>query len=86
MVALSEQVISKIKDANTEKELREVINGSLSLFEKKNAYNIGIYIMNMIVSLQAIKAEQLPAESMKNIIIAIDIFREHRKQNPERAF
>jgi hypothetical protein len=86
MVLFSEKVIREIKCAVTEKELREIINNSLSGLRTKNLYNEGNYTMYMILSLQAAKAEPLTPDVLRNLNIAIEMFWEYRRQNPEPLF
>lgn len=85
MVAYCEGVINEIRSADTEIELRSVITRSINGFKTRNSPG-DLFIMNMIVALQASKAEDLTTEARKNTIRAIEIFREHRRNNQELLF
>lgn len=83
MVLFCEGIVEEIISASTETELKEVVSGSLSRFRTtKNSYNENSYITNMIVTLRATKREDRPEEAIRNIKIALEIFRQYQKQSP----
>jgi hypothetical protein len=86
MVEYCDAVIRKIKAADTEIQLTEVINMSTGEFESKNPLHKGTYVINMIVSLRAAKAEMHTAKERENADRAIEIYREYGTQYPELLF
>lgn len=86
MVEFSEEVITEITSAGAERELRNIIDNSFIRLSSMNIYNKENYLINMIVSLQAKKAEHPSQDVLKNINNAIEIFREHRRRNQGLLF
>lgn len=86
MVEYCQVVIRKIKAADTEIHLTEVIDTSAREFESKGSIHKGTYVINMIVSLRAAKAEGHTLKERENIDRAIEIYRYARVQNPELLF
>lgn len=87
MAPFCESVIREIKSADTEVELAAIIHSSVNRFRTtRNANNEAIHIMNMIVSLQALKMENLDRDTMTTINMAVKIFRQYQKKCPERLF
>ena len=85
MEAFCKDTIMDIRTANNEEDLIHVISGSLSRWRReRNSFNESGYIMNMIVSLRAIKTNDLPTDSVDNIKLATAIFRKLQAENRER--
>jgi hypothetical protein len=85
MEAFCSQIVAEIKKAESEAELINVISHSMSQLRKeRNSYNESGYIMNMIVSLRCTKPEDVTAETLDNITLAIAIFRQFQKESPVR--
>jgi hypothetical protein len=80
------EVIDDIKTAKNESELIRVISSSMTQLRKeKKSYNEAGYIMNMIVSLRARDTQDPSMETLNNVQLAIAIFRQLQKENPERV-
>lgn len=87
MVAFSEAVIQQIKAAATEDHVLKIIDASLVHFRTaRSAHSESRYIMNMIVSLQVTRLEQLAPAERSNIKLAIEIFRRYQRTNPGALF
>jgi len=89
MEAFCNEVIAEIKDAKNETELIKVIGNSMAqLRTVRNSFNEDGYIMNMIVSLRALKAgiDANSPEMHNTIQLAISIFRQFQKHNPSPLF
>jgi len=86
MVSFCEDIINEIKRASTDLELREVVGESFVKLRAKGMFNESVYIMNMIVSLRASKANQLDHHIVENLDSAIEIFREYNLRNTEPLF
>jgi hypothetical protein len=84
------EIIAEIKTAKSETELIRVIAHSLTqLRNERNSFNEEGYMMNMIVSLRALKAAYVgdnSPEFINNIQLAIAIFRQFQKDYPQRLF
>jgi hypothetical protein len=77
MEAFCRETISDIKSARDEADLIHVISSSMSrLRRERNSFNESGYIMNMIVSLRAMKTNDLSTGSVDNINLATAIFRQ----------
>ncbi len=85
MVAYCEDVLQQIESAGTEIQLKEVIHRSIDGFRSHNQFHKAVYIINMIVSLQAAKAAH-SGNSLKNITSAIEFYREYRTHSQEQLF
>ena len=83
MVSFCEEIIKEIKGVSTDLELREVVRKSFVKLRAKGMFNERDYIMNMIVSLRAAKANQLDHHSVEDLDHAIEIFREYNLRNSE---
>ena len=85
MEAFCKEVIAEIRTAKNETDLIRVIGNSMTqLRTVRNSFNEDGYIINMIVSLRALKAASAQAnshESVNNIQLAIAIFRQFQKKN-----
>lgn len=86
MVDFCEGTIEGIISAETENELEGIIADSLSRLSSMNLYKKDNYLMNMIVSLQGRKGDQLSQEVTRNVNLAIEILRAYRKSNQEPFF
>lgn len=89
MVYYSHTIISQIKAAANENELKNVINISIHDLQvkKMNGFNAKRrYMMNMMMALRYLKAEGLPLKEMNNINKAIEIFENLRKHEHENLF
>jgi hypothetical protein len=81
MVIFSEEIIAEIIKAGTEQELEKIVEDSILHIDSLNLYNKENFLINMIVSLQAKKGEQLSLDVTRNVITAIELFRDHRKRH-----
>ena len=87
MEAFCSEVVSGIKDAKSEAELIKVIGDSLARLRKeRNSFNERGYVMNMILSLQAMDKQHVSVEALDNIRLAIAIFKQLQKEIRERIF
>lgn len=87
MEAFCNEVVTEIKRAESEVELISVIGNSLSRLRKeRNSFNERGYIVNMIVSLQAMDTQYVSVEALDNVRLAIAIFRQLQKEIRERIF
>jgi hypothetical protein len=78
------KIISEIKQARDERELIRVIGDSLFLLRtERKSFNEAGYFMNMIASLKEVDGDN-SSEMADNISLAISIFRQFQKNNPER--
>jgi hypothetical protein len=82
------EVIEQIKTAQTEHELSQVINNSFrSLRRKRNSFNEAGYMIHMIVSLRAARAEASPTTtSASNMKLAVAIFQQLQKDRRVQVF
>jgi hypothetical protein len=80
------EIIDDIQTAKDESELIRVIGSSMTQLRKeKKSYNEAGYIMNMIASLRARDTQGPSMETLSNVQLAIAIFRQLQKENPERV-
>jgi len=86
MVSFCEEIINEIKHASSDQEIREVVNKSFVKLRAKGMFKEGVYIMNMIVSLRATKANQPDHHVVENLNYAIEVFREFNLRNSEPLF
>lgn len=86
MVEYCNTVIENIKAAQTEPHLAEIIETSACKFEAASAVHRGTYIINMIVSLRASKAQSLTEQQKQNIDRAIELYREYGARYPDALF
>lgn len=86
MVEYCNTVIENIKAAQTETNLAEIIETSAREFEAGSATHRGTYVINMIVSLRAIKAKPQTEKELNNIDRAIEIYKNYGTQYPELLF
>ena len=90
MQAFCNQIIDDIKVANSEQDLIRIIGNSLrQLRNERSSFNEQAYILNMIVTLRSTRALSLKSDSpdsLNNILIAINIFREFQKAGPAALF
>lgn len=86
MVEYCEDIIRKIRTADNETNLTEVIELSTNEFESKGAIHKGTYVINMIVSLRAAKSELHTMKERQNVDRAIEIYRSYGTRYPELLF
>lgn len=86
MVSFCEDIINEIKYASTDLELREIVSESFVKLQAKGMFNESVFIMNMIVSMRAAKANQFDHHIAKNLDQAIEIFRKYNLRNSESLF
>jgi len=90
MQAFCNQIIDDIKVANSEQDLIRIIGNSLrQVRNERNSFNEEVYILNMIVTLRSTRALSLERDSpdtLNNILLAINIFREFQKAGPAALF
>ena len=78
MVAFCDEVVIKIKCAATEADVQHVIRDSIAQFGKlKEPRREDVFLMNMIVTLKTVLAEELTPQALKNIKTAKEIFRNY---------
>jgi len=90
MQAFCNQIISDIKVADSEQDLIRIIGNSFrQLRNERKTFNEEVYILNMIVTLRSTRALSLESDSpdtLNNILLAINIFREFQKAGPAALF
>lgn len=90
MQAFCNQIIDDIKVADSEQDLIRIIGNSLrQLRNERNSFNEEIYILNMIVTLRSTRAmspESDSPDTLNNILLAINIFRQFQKAGPAALF
>jgi hypothetical protein len=86
MVVFCQDIVREIKDAENESALIKVIGNSLQTLQDRRNYNEDRYIMNMVVSLMALRAEELSSKSLNNVKLATAIFRQFQQGRPVRLF
>lgn len=74
-------ILNQIKSASDEKEVTELINDSIQRLKIKNVngHIIQRYILCMGLSLDRERTETLSTNALKNMDLAIDIFRKLQK-------
>ena len=89
MVDFSYEIINQIKIACDDQQVQKIIDVSLHQLHRKKINSFRAkrrYLMNMVMALKYTKAEGLPQKEMKNVIVAIEIFENLRKQEVEILF
>lgn len=89
MVYYSHSIITKIKAAANEADLREIIDLSLQELPAKRSNGVNTrrsFILNMIMALKYAKAEGLPASEAANVDRAIEILGILRRVTHENLF
>lgn len=86
MVSFCDKVIAEIMSAPSEDELRATINKSLIAYKANRGSDEVMYVVNMIVSLQAAAcAKDISDKSQSNLRMAVEIFRKYH-MNYDRPF
>ncbi|MBL0745729.1 hypothetical protein [Chryseolinea lacunae] len=86
MVAFCNEIQREIMNAEDEAVLIKAIANSLQRLQKHRNYNEDRYIMNMIASLTALRAEDLSTKSLDNVELATAIFRQFQLGKSVRLF
>jgi hypothetical protein len=86
MVAFCDEIVSEIKAAANDAQVRDVVTDSVTRFRMKSNRNVANYLTYVIVTLQAAKGDELPSEIVNKINTAVDLFRDYRSRNPEYFF
>ena len=77
MILFCDRMISEIKSASTETELKEIVDNSFSRLRAiNNSYNEASYVVRMMVTLRVARLEETADRASKNIKIAIEIFKQ----------
>lgn len=80
-------IIDRIKQAENEKDLIQVINDSMWMLRRqRNSFNEAGYIMNMIVSLRSVSDEASSAAVINNTRLAAAIFRQLQREHQGNVF
>jgi hypothetical protein len=82
MVDFGYELISQIKNADDEVQLRKLIEGFVQNAHPKNIGGAGAkrrFMMNMIMALRYVRAEGLNDNAAENVNAAIDILEGQRK-------
>lgn len=75
----NESMLIAIRKARDEEELRGLIDDLISL-RKDDQHTVSLFIMNMMIILRGLRAEEIPLSEFANVVAAIRIFREHRQE------
>lgn len=87
MEDFSSEVIANIRSARDEEELIRVISNSMSQLRKqRKSFDESRYLLHMIVCLRATDKTELSPAAASNIRLAMAIFRQFQKANPEGIF
>lgn len=88
MVDFSYQIINQIRSARDNDHVKTIVEDSLdTLIAKKGIFNSKRkYMMNMVMALRYVKAEELDAKACSNVNYAIEVFEALRRADNSHLF
>lgn len=83
MMLFCEGIIKEIKSANTEAQLKAIVNDSLLRYRmlKNSSSEASSYLVRMVVMLRVAQTEKLGEMELKNIKIAIETLKRYQALN-----
>jgi hypothetical protein len=76
MIYQSQEINRRILDADNAADVSGIIDGSIKAYRAKtHSQGIGVYIINLIVSLESLQQHDMSKENYRNVNSAIGILR-----------